>query len=283
MTNIVPTDFKQLQPLYQEDEVSLLDLWMVLVKRKMVILGVFFALFLVVLAFVMVVEPVFESRSVIRIGYVGELGNLEPPKVVVRRIIEDYRVDDSTEGERDYPLINSVSMGKGGDDLVTITAHGHSAKEANEYLSGVVDKLINNHKAVYNNALGQQRTMLQTLDARMQEARQQISELNKRFEAVVASDAATAAVLSQEKSSLWSSMYQLEQRRSEVMLSMSELKAMPTQAIRLATLPEKPVMPKPLLYLSLAVVVGSILGMFAAFMVEFLVNAREQMQQVANK
>lgn len=283
MTNIIPPEFKSLQTVYQyqDDEISLIDLWVILVKRKYLIFGIFMAVLVAAAAYVYSVSPVFESRVVIQIGHVGKIGLLEPPKVLVQRLIEEYRVGDTTEGRRSYPLVKSIGLEKGLEDIIAITTQGHSATEAQSFLTEVTSKLLSDHKALFVEAQKQQQIILQSLDREVQETKDQMSALSQQLQTVMKSNPTTAAILTQDKANLALGIPKLEQQRSELKLAMSELQTIPTRILRSPTIPINPIKPKPLLYLLLASILGLVIGVFAVFIGEFLAKVREKLKETS--
>ena len=85
---------------YPDDEISLIDLWNVLVRRRWLIAGVTLLCLLVAGLYTTLVTPVYESRSVLLVGKVASIGPVEDPNEMTLRLREAYRVDDDTVGDR---------------------------------------------------------------------------------------------------------------------------------------------------------------------------------------
>lgn len=280
MTNTIPSDIKPLQPYYQDQELDLVDLWLVLQRRRKVFFGVVLGALLLTIALIVLMSPVYESRAVVQIGHVGGIGkegavtSIEPSGVLVERLNEEYRVNDKSEGEREFPLVASVAVNKGQQDIVTITARAHSVEEAQRYLATVVGKVQREHEQWLQEAVKQQHTRLELLIDRATLARQHMQVLDENIAKLKLNNPLQAAVLLQEKSKFFQELSSMEQEQAILNLSVSRLQTLSTRFLREPTTPISPERPRPLLYLSLSLVVGVMLGIIAVFIAEFITNAR---------
>ncbi|MEQ6340345.1 MAG: Wzz/FepE/Etk N-terminal domain-containing protein [Gammaproteobacteria bacterium] len=259
----------------QEDEISLIDLWRVIVKRKKMIIGSLLLSLLLVGAWIAITKPVYESRAVLGIGQVGPL---ESPQLLVQRLKEEYRIKDDSEGEQKFPLIKEAkTMEKTLANGIEITAQAHSAAEAQKFLADVTTKVLRQHLKLYDMARNEQQKQLESLEKQKDQVEQVLILLRSRVTSVAGSDAALAGLLALEQDRLLQQLPQIEQQQAAVRLAMSELQSRPTILLRQPTLPAKPVKPKPALYLALAAVLGLMLGVFGAFFAEFVGKTRARM------
>lgn len=284
MTNTIPPDVKPLQPYYQDQEIDLVDLWLVLRRRRALFFGMVLAALAIAIALIIFMPPVYESRAVLQIGQVGGVGKesgampVEPPGILVERLNEEYRVNDKSEGEREFPLIASVTLNKGQQNIVTITARAHSVDDAQRYLATVVGKVQREHEQWLQEAVKQQHTRLDVLGNRMTLSHQHMEALNDSIARLKVSDPLQAAVLLQEKSKFLQELPSMEQEQALLNLSLSRLQTLPTRFLREPTTPISPERPRPVLYLSLALIIGIILGAMAVFIAEFITNARQRLR-----
>lgn len=284
MTNTIPSDLKPLQPYYQDQELDLVDLWLVLQRRRALFFAVLMAAILVALALTVLMSPIYESRAVIQIGHVGGIGkegtvtSVEPSGVLVERLNEEYRVNDASEGKREFPLVANVSINKGQPDIVTITARAHSVEEAQRYLSVVVGKIQREHEQWLQEAVRQQHTRLDLLIDRMTLARQHMQALDENIAKLKVNNPIQAAVLLQEKSKFFQELTSMEQEQAVLNMSVSRLQTISTHPLREPTTPISAERPRPVLYLSLAAVLGFMLGIMAVFVAEFVTNARARLR-----
>ena len=284
MTNTIPPDVKPLQPYYQDQEIDLVDLWLVLRRRRAVFFGIVLAALATAIALIIFMPPVYESRAVLQIGQVGGVGKeggamlVEPPGVLVERLNEEYRVNDKSEGKREFPLIASVTLNKGQQDIVTITARAHSINDAQRYLTTVIGKVQREHEQWLQESVKQQHTRLDVLGDRMTLSHQHMQALNESIARLKVSDPLQAAVLLQEKSKFLQELPSMEQEQALLNLSLSRLQTVPTRFLREPTTPISPERPRPVLYLSLALIIGVMFGAMAVFTTEFVTNARQRLR-----
>ncbi|MDH5426454.1 MAG: Wzz/FepE/Etk N-terminal domain-containing protein, partial [Gammaproteobacteria bacterium] len=91
-----------------DDEISIIDLVTIIKKRR----KSFYIVFLLVLAlsvlFTLTVEPRYSSKAVIFIGSVGGVGAIESAQDLVKRLEEEYRVNDSSEAQIVPPYVSQL-------------------------------------------------------------------------------------------------------------------------------------------------------------------------------
>ena len=266
------------QDFHQEDDISLIDLWRVIVKRKwLVFITVAMALSMVG-AWLLIVKPVYESRTVLGIGQIGPMGAvgpLETPQLLVQRLKEEYRVKDQSEGETILPAVKDVkTMEKTLPNGVEIFAQAHDAQDAQKFLAEVVAKVIKRHQKLFDLGRSEQNRQLESLQKESERIEQALALIEHRISALVNNEASLAGLLTLQKDLLLQRLPQIAQQQNTLRLAMSELQSTPTFALRQPTLPMMPVTPKPVLYMVLAGVVGLMLGIFWAFFAEFIRKVR---------
>lgn len=257
-----------------DDEISLIDIWNVLVKRKIMVLAVLLLSLLGAGIAVIVMTPVYESRAVLQIGQIGQIGQIESPAVVVKRLIEqDGGLDTDKQILSKTPTIKTASVEKDGN-LITIVAQASTPAAAQEYLTQIADKLLREHQRLLDYAQNEKRQYLNLLQLRSRDFNQAIQSLDTSLRALTDENIALEIILAQEKAKLFEQRGQLEQKQLELRMAMSELQSKPTALIKAPTLPVDPVKPRPAFYLALAAMLGVMLGVFGAFFMEFLGRAR---------
>jgi LPS O-antigen subunit length determinant protein (WzzB/FepE family) len=278
MTNSVPPHVNTIQSYYPQDEIDLVDLWLVLRRRRRVLFAVFGATILATAALIFLPKPVFESRVVVQVGRIGNIGAIETPGVLVERLSQQYRVNDDTTGTRELPRVESVALSKGQQEILTIAARAHDAAEAQSFLSGVVNKLQSEHERILLDTTRRLQERADVLSQRIIQSREQLTALDRGVNALKPDDTKGIAILLQEKTNIIREIPGLEQEEATLRLSLSQLQTFPTRVLREPTLPEKKVKPRPMLYTAVGVVLGVMLGLFAAFFAEFAEKARQRIR-----
>lgn len=258
-----------------QTEISLIDLWLVLVRRKVVFLAAFLATVTAVAAFTFLSKPIYESRAVIEIGKLGGSLAVEDATALVRWLKEEYGVDNP-ERRGKFPRLDSVENSpKTGQNIVILKSRDLSADGANGFLNTVVRHLMERHQIRYNEARSAQETRLHDLNAEtlmMQDQANVLERLTKTLD-----DRGQAAVLAVERGSLLGTLAKMRDQRATLALSLSAMQSYPTRLVGEPTSSHEPVQPKPVLYLTSGVIAGLFLGAFAAFVAEFLSRARNEM------
>jgi LPS O-antigen subunit length determinant protein (WzzB/FepE family) len=278
----VPQDVRATAPYYAEDEIDLVDLWLLLARRKRLFLSVFGAVVVATAVLIAAVPRVYESRAVLQIGSVGSLGVLEPHPVLVERLIQEYRVND-TRVERPYPRVDSVSAKKEQGDIVTIVAHGRTQESAREFLDKVVAEIGARHEKILAENTELMRQRLAVLTERVKQSRELLDTLGHTAESIKSSDSRNVTILLQEKTGLARELPQVETDLGTVRASLLSSQTYPTRSLRDPTAVDKPVRPRPALYGALGVVIGGMLGLFAVFLASFREKLRERRALLGDK
>jgi len=267
---------------YQE-ELTLVDLYYILIKRKFFFIAVFLFVVLLIGAKTLLMKPVYESRAVIQVAQIGsESQFIEQPESLTRRLKENYRVNDESEGRRKLPYVESVSAGKGNNTdggAITITSHANSAAEAHDFLSGIVQQLLQEHKTVFDKAIQERKKEFDELVRQIDSIQTQADVLSERIRMLTSQNPSLAGMLILEKTRIMAELPALLQRRGELEFALSSIKSKPTRVIRKPTLPVKQIKPRVGLYMLLSVLVGLMLGIFAVFFSEFISRVRQELKR----
>lgn len=257
-----------------DGEINLTGLWSVLVRRKKLVLIIPVLLLLVAALYLRLTPAVFESRAIIQVGQVMQVGQIEAPAALVWRLKEQYRVDNKDQ-VAEMPWVLEISIDKKGPgNVVSFLAQDHSAQSAQKHLTHVMQALLSEHTKLYNQSMGVPLQRLQFLCEQKQTLNDNIKELSTHIEAVRNKDPVQAIILGIEKRSLLLEAARLDADCAALQLSTSDIRSQPTKLLLEPTLPHSPSTPKSKLILKLALVLGVMLGIVAAFTSEFLAKAR---------
>jgi len=281
-----PTDEPQERPhpryaresgYYPEDEISLIDLWNVLMRRKLLILAIAILAVIAATVYSVVATPVYESQAVVLVGKTPATGPLENPDEMVQRLRQAYRVGDDTEGAREMPYVESISLNKReADHVVTLTARAEAPQQASQFLQTVVDGLIQEHGVRFEQAAALIKSHLDSLTSQTEAFQSQIALIQAEMDQVREVNPVQASVLAVESGKLMAQLPNLEQRRNQLQLDLLDSRSYASRLLRSPTVAAKPIQPRPKLYIAMALVLGVMLGVFAAFFAEFLTNARRE-------
>ncbi len=165
MTNLVPPTPKELQVYYQEDEINLLDIFLVLVKRKKVIAIVAGVCIVIGIVFSFTTSKVYTYSTSIEIGATGspvsddgfeenvnqQLKLIDNPNTVLAKIQESYILVVQREYFNSNPDIKvfkiKARIPKGSELIVLESKGTEELKETHLYIhQQILNRLIQDHK-----------------------------------------------------------------------------------------------------------------------------------------
>lgn len=270
------------QPYDDDDEISLLELWQILVKRKALILACFVLCLAGGAAFTFLKAPVYEASVKLRIGQVqGNGGLLENAEELSSRILAQYGEEVAEGIKRDRPFITKASVQKGVTTTVQLTAEGDTAADAARLLDDVVKGVQKAHTAMFENNLKPIVERLKSLDEQRTSLQQQYADLTQLAEQIKDRDNVQASLLMIERSPITNSLDQQATERLRLSQQMTAPATRPTELIGEITAPAKPSKPKKALVLSLAAVLGMMGGVMLAFVAEFIAKAKANFDATA--
>ena len=289
-------DFPISGQLAADDEISLFDLWEVLRRRRLTILVVFLLFAVGSLAYSLSKEPVHSVESFIELGQVpdteGEMTFLDGPETVVSRLgnvlIPEARENYLDEQARLPAIEASVVDQSGGLIQLSSEAPLSRAEAMQDFMQRVADDLTAYYANQRRETLSQIDRRIADLDRRLQDMRPAVnasepalpdstagmSSSNQDPEsssiaiAEVLREVLASSLLQDRQADYWA----LDDRLAA--LESARARATPTSIEREPTISGSPIGTGARLIVTLGAVLGLMLGVFAAFIREFLANAR---------
>lgn len=284
--DVMPTT----QPAYYgmppaPDEISLIDLWLILVRRKWWFVATLAVIMGAVITFLLLSRPLYESRATIQIGQIASMDGsgrpapLEPPDALLGKLRAEYHLNNADTGTIKPPTVTDVSSGSSGKRLVTIKAHGYTPQQAHDFLQKSVQKILHGQQQRFDKAMSARKSYLASLRQQQKQFRSQVNAFRKKVEADPESNA--ASILASEQGAL---LQQISANRAviaNIQQSMTPPQSMPTDLLRQPTLPVSKASPRTLLTVVLGIMCGCLAGLFVAFGAEFFAQARAEMKRRA--
>jgi len=261
----------------RENEISLIDLWLVLARRKYWIIAIFAISVVTSIAVSLFMSPRYKSHAVLSLGQVQGLGVLEQQDILLERLKRLYKLGNDDSRDRVPPYMKSIELDTDASKRVFIfEAIGWTPEEARDFLRKAVAGLVAAHGQLYEEVLQVQRERVSELDANLARFRQEADSLKVQRQHVKSLDGSEAALVALERAKLVASEPELEREKLTLRLALISPGTKPTQLLEEPTLPMHALHPRPVLYTVLGIIVGLMLGVFAAFAVEFLANTRKE-------
>ena len=260
------------------DEITLFDIWQILVARKWVILSMPIIALLLGLLYLLQATEIYECSARILVGQAGVGRQVENPAVIVQKIAEKYRVYDNTVS-RDLPRVSSVVHDKKDTGIIVqIKTADATAKGAKQYLEQVVAEILAGQHALFEQEMELKQTRLKTLSDRLEAVETFQQELEGRIAKVGQQDPAQAAVLAVEKGNFLKLASDLKRERYTLQTEMSSVVFYPAELVGVPHLPSRPIKPKRIIVILLSGISGLLLGIMAAFLAESICSARQRTQ-----
>lgn len=265
-------------PHAENNELLLIDLWLVLKSRRGVVFAVFLAAILSAGAASFVTPPVFESRAVLEVGKVEGFDAstprhmVEDPTVVLQRLREEHGFEDGRLPKK-LPYLDSVGHPRNsGQNMVALTARGRAPAETQAFLAEVIRPILERHYELYKQVRSAKEAQIDELEREIKALQAQADALARVVKNV---DPGQTAVVTLERGNLLSALATLRTQRTNLALSLTGVGTYPTRLIQEPTLAVGPIRPNPPLYVLLGAALGLVLGIAVALVVEFLGRARE--------
>ena len=270
----------QNHPTLPDDEISLLDLWQTLVRRKWWVLGLPLLAVIAAAVAVTFMKPQWEATAAIRIGAVGQAAQLiEPPARVVERMklksFEDAvlaGLELSGQKTPEAKLFRSSLKVKAlpNTDLIEIKVRGYSQESARRSADATVSYLHRIHNGMAAPTVQRMKQLLAQVE---REIAQTKAEREKALKITGLNDKTNAEARFMENIVLANIMIQrdselreLEQTKMEYEEQLNPMRTYPTSYIEKISVSEEPVAPKKALMVLLAGVLGLFVGVMAAFL-----------------
>lgn len=280
---------------YPEDEISLYDLWNVLVRRRLVIAAVLM-LILAAGGTHAVLKPVtYEYRSGIEIAHVyrGEeasgdryrhIESADAAQASLNDLVIPSIRRDLAGGEASPPRVRVQVRSASNSLLLLSTAEPAQAEEVARLHTAIAEGLAERHRPALERELAlvlqQLQVQAEVLRAEVAADREQIEFIQEREHAEAGEAGVVALIDAQRLADLRRNLTETQGQlaRVESNITAVEQASRPTTVSFLASQSEEPVGTGRSLIIALSLVLGLMAGIFAAFLWEFIGNARQQRQ-----
>ncbi len=275
-------------------DMTLREIWRILVDQKMWLLGIASACTLLAIASVWIASPKWEAIAVIQIGQVGQTGIgqgpqlIEPPVRAIERMKmksfeDDVLADLKIPIEDSNPVAgqfrNTLSLRVlGTTDLIQVRIRAPSREQAQIWVNAVVNRLKDVHERLAQPTIDRLHKQQAELKKQMQIIEDERTNLlriaSKSSETSSDSRFSANLLLSNLLLQKNAELRDFEIRRLAAEEQLAPVRTYPTSLIDRAYVPEKPASPKKLLTLMLAAAFGLILGITISLMRHYWHSAK---------
>lgn len=258
----------------RENQVDLVEIWGILVRRRYWILGAVVLAVALATAYVVLSAPVFESRAKIEVGQVvsarDEPMAFEPAEALTTRLLARYGPIAPDASVRPYPHLTQASVQKGTSAVIELVAQGDARRDPADLLEAIYREVSEAHREIYERNVGALKDRLRQLDDQRGELRLHLQEMTNVLDALKVRDPVQASLLMLERGRVLTSLGELEAQRPRLVQQLAEPQSRPTRLLNEIAASAEPSEPRPAAAFVLALVVGLVAGVLLAFFVEFL-------------
>lgn len=273
----------------QDDEIDLRDLWRTVVKRR-------FTLFIIVILFIAgaftyisIAKPVYEAKALLQIGKIGTK-LLDEPTNVKEKLVALYKVGDKNV-VKEYPYLSSVSVPKKSTMLVKLTVLGLDNDSAKSKLSEIAKGIEADHGRLIDEYVTLKESDLKRKREDLKKVESELNMLSK----IVQSQSEVLKSLSKNGSQKGfttlsvelsnniqrlnvarDAAFKLKNEISELEAEISPINIKKSQIVGGVTIYDKPVKPKKMLVMAVAIITGFMVGLFAIFFMEWISKEKEE-------
>lgn len=254
-----------------EDEISLRELWERLMRGKRTILLVTILFLALAGAYLGLSTTIYESKGMVQIGRVADKPIDNGPQLA-SRLMNAYTPLNTEVAARQLPKLYAVTPDKDDPTILTLIVRGKSPAQAQAYLQGILNKLIANERAIYDQAVQVRQAQL----AQLQHQYQSMGKTGVQTTDRKGADAAFQALALLEQSQRMSAASAMLEQIAKAQNAISPISTRPTEVTQQPTDDPKAVQPKKLVILILALFGGLIIGIFVVLLRDaFAAKARE--------
>lgn len=257
-----------------DDEVDLVALWGILVRRKRWILLAFVLCLAAAVGYLIIKTPIYEASVKVRIGQVASAGPFEAPELLSSRLLSEYGEEVADGVKRARPFLKRATVPKGLATVVELVTEGDSPSDAVSLLTKICNAVQVEHSKNYALNVKYLTERIEYLDLQRRMLMQQLNDATALMEQVKQRDPVQASLIMLERGRLSTALNALDAERPALIQKLSAPQTQATELLGSIAAPAMPAAPKKSLVLALASVLGLMGGVMLAFLVEFAASAR---------
>jgi hypothetical protein len=262
------------QDVRHDDEISIIELWQILMRRKLLVLGCFCVCIVIGSLYAILKTPVFEATAKIRLGKVDDFGSLQNSDELIVVLLGRYGKTIADGIQRKPPFLKKIKFSEDAKNIIELSVLGYTPEQAVTFLTQIANDVINQHQSIYETATSFLTQRIQQIKEEREALQLKLDKTSEIFEALKQSDSIQASFIMLEQSRLSSDLYELNAELPDIIQKLSPPKSIPTEILGEIVPPLAPAGLKKPLIVGIASILGVIVGIMFAFFTEFLVKTR---------
>ena len=272
----------------EEDKIDIRELFSVLKRRKKLIWSVTALLTLLALVYVFVTKPVYEVKAAIELAQIDKKPVQDT--IDLKQKVEIVFEVNVKGKKREFPLVSSVSLPKKTKNIMIIQAQGYDndttkqkLQEVTNFIMSIQNKEMNSYTDIQKKRLNLIKKDISRNEQLSIEIKKDINNYENKLLNISKQDAVLAGIYAieigrkqTEFNDAISKIYELQNQRNDLELSISPLKMQKATTIGKIEVHDKSIKPKKKLIVIVAFITGLMLAIFLAFFLEFLRGTKEE-------
>lgn len=258
------------------DEFSLLELWDVIVRRRLWILAALVVCVAGAVGYLLLKAPEYEARVKVRIGQVAGAGLFEAPELLSSRLLAMYGEYVADGVRRDRPFLKQASVPKNVPAAIDLVAEANSPEDAVALLGRVFTEIQKTHDETFRENLRLLNERIENLDAQRAALQQQFGDASDLIDRLKPRDPVQASLIMLERGRITATINGLDAEKPALAQKLTPPQTQPTELLGEIVAPKKAAAPARVRVLALALLFGLAGGVLLSFVVEFLSRARER-------
>lgn len=257
-----------------DDEISLLELWDMLMRGKYWVLACLAGSLMLGGAYLAFKAPVYEASVKVRVGQVAGGGPFESPDLLSSRLLAEHGEDVADGVKRERPFLKRASVPKSLPSAVELVTEGESPQQAVALLERIHTGIKDAHQQTYALNLKYLTERLDNLEAQRASLADQLTDATALMDQLKQRDPVQASLLMLERGRLATSITALDAERPTLAQKLSPPQTQPTELLGSIQAPTKPAAPRRSSVIALSGVLGIMLGIMTVFARAFVQSAR---------
>ncbi|WP_028573697.1 Wzz/FepE/Etk N-terminal domain-containing protein [Desulfonatronovibrio hydrogenovorans] len=265
-------------PVSYDDEIDLMELVMVLWRRRWLGVMIFVLAVAGAGAYLAAAPRIYEAEARIMIGQIDEkffAGQSGGVTLMEDGVKLSSRLAESASGlAMEKAFLASAGLEGRSRNNFAIKVQGRDQDQVYQLIQSLLNQTLEEHQDIFDRLIKPHRERLDFV-------RQQILLVQEMLDSIaefgsLSGPEATLAYL--EKSRLLTELSSLNGLQVNFELGLDPVRAYPSLVLTMPGYPEQPVSPRVHLVLALSMVLGGMLGIFGVFLAEFVSNARKRIK-----
>ena len=257
-------------PVPRQGELTLFELWRILVRRRWWILATLLVCVAAGAGWLFANTPAYAANAKVRIGQVANAGLFESTELLSSRLIAEYGEDRADGVRRPKPFLKRAAPSRGAPAVLELTAVGDRPQDAVSLLKRIYGSVHAAHVEFYTQNVKSLSDRIAQASAQRIALQQQYRDASALLNRLIERDPVQASLVALERSRISELMNTLDSELPALEQKLTPPQTQPTELLSEIEAPTRPEGPRPVFVLFLFAFLGCLLGAMLALIIEYL-------------